>query len=281
MNRLPLKQFVPPGHHYHFAQGYFDSATPKNFHDHDFYEIFWVEEGSGRHHINHRKRPLRKGMMVFVRDSDIHALSADEGSNMRIGNLAFSRRHWDELMKRYFPAEADPMLQPHTRREFSPGHDAFLSLRRQAQRLAGQSHSRAQLDLFLLELFLLWRHTPADNPPRDIPDWLNDACREIKQPRHLEAGTSAFYRLAGRSPDHVARACRNLLGRSPTEVVNEARIDHAALLLSMSDETILDIAADCGLPNLAHFYKLFALRFGTTPRRYRLQARAITGRDKA
>ena len=31
--------------------------------------------------------------------------------------------------------------------------------------------------------------------------------------------------------------------------------------------------------NLAHFYKLFAARFGTTPRRYRMQARLIVGRN--
>ncbi|MFN6093582.1 MAG: AraC family transcriptional regulator [Verrucomicrobiota bacterium] len=39
------------------------------------------------------------------------------------------------------------------------------------------------------------------------------------------------------------------------------------------------MADECGLPNMAHFYKLFAARFGTTPRRYRIQARLIVGRD--
>jgi AraC family cel operon transcriptional repressor len=111
------------------------------------------------------------------------------------------------------------------------------------------------------------------------PDWLHTACREIRKERHLAPGLESFYRLAGRSPDHIARACRAHLGISPTEIVNAARLEHAAARLSATDDAILNIAHDCGLPNLAHFYKLFSARFGTTPRRYRMHARLIVGRD--
>ena len=280
MNRLPLKQFVPPGQHYHFAQGFFDSSVPKHFHDHDFHEVFWVEQGSGWHHINHRKRPLREGMVVWVRDTDIHALSAEEAGSMRIANLAFSKRHWEDLIKRYFPAEKDPMQGTAASREFSPGLDGLLIIKRLAQRLDTAIRSRAQLDLFLLEMMFLGRHAaPVENRSPVIADWLQAACDGIKNPKHLEVGLESFYRLAGRSPDHVARACRRQLGISPTEVVNSARLEHAATRLTASDDSILDIADECGLPNMAHFYKLFAARFGTTPRRYRIQARLIVGRD--
>lgn len=280
MNRLPLKRFVPSGQHYHYAHGFFDSPVAKNFHDHDFYEIFWVEEGEGWHHINHRRRPIREGMAVLVRDTDLHALCSTEGGTMRIANLAFSRRHWEDLVKRYFPGEKDPMRLPAGSREFPLSHEQFLALRRQSQRLNSAERSRAELDLFLLEILFLRHRSPGvENKPPVAPDWLDTACREIRKEGHLAPGLESFYRLAGRSPDHVARACRAHLGISPTEIVNAARLEHAAARLSATDDTILDIAHDCGLPNLAHFYKLFSARFGTTPRRYRMQARLIVGRD--
>jgi AraC family cel operon transcriptional repressor len=280
MNRLPLKRFVPAGHHYHFASGFFDSPVPNSFHDHDFYEIFWVEEGEGVHHINHRKRALREGMVVLVKDADIHALSAREEKTMRIANLAFSKRCWEELFKRYFPEEKDPMQLTSASREIPLRHEDFLAIRRQSQRLNSAVRSRAQLDLFLLEILFLRRHSTASETQRPmVPDWLDAACQGIKKTENLPQGLESFYRLAGRSPDHVARACRAHLGISPTEIVNAARLEHAAARLSGTDDTILDIAEDCGLPNLAHFYKLFAARFGTTPRRYRMQARLIVGRD--
>ena len=280
MNRLPLKSFVPAGHHYHFASGFFDSPVPNNFHDHDFYEIFWVEEGEGVHHINHRKRALREGMVVLVKDTDIHALSAAAEKTMRIVNLAFSKRCWEDLFKRYFPEEKDPMQLTSPSREIPLRHEDFLAIRRQSQRLNSAVRSRAQLDFFLLEILFMTRHsTVSESQRRVVPDWLDAACLGIKKTEHLPQGLESFYRLAGRSPDHVARACRAHLGISPTEIVNAARLEHAAARLSGTDNTILDIADDCGLPNLAHFYKLFAARFGTTPRRYRMQAQLIVGRN--
>lgn len=280
MNRLPLKRFVPAGQHYHYASGFFDSPVPSNFHDHDFYEIFWVEEGEGVHHINHRKRALREGMVVLVKDTDIHALSAGEEKTMRIANLAFSKRCWEDLFKRYFPEEKDPMQLSSPSREIPLRHEDFLAIRRQSQRLNSAVRSRAQLDFFLLEILFMTRHsTVSESQRRVVPDWLDAACLGIKKTEHLPQGLESFYRLAGRSPDHVARACRTHLGISPTEIVNAARLEHAAARLSGTDDTILDIADDCGLPNLAHFYKLFAARFGTTPRRYRMQAQLIVGRN--
>ncbi len=280
MNRLPLKRFVPAGQHYHYACGFFDSPVPSNFHDHDFYEIFWVEEGEGVHHINHRKRALREGMIVLVKDTDIHAISSGAEKTMRIANLAFSKRCWEDLFKRYFPEEKNPMQLSSPSREIPLRHEDFLAIRRQSQRLNSAVRSRAQLDFFLLEiLFMMRRSTVSESQRSVVPDWLDAACLGIKKTEHLPQGLESFYRLAGRSPDHVARACRTHLGISPTEIVNAARLEHAAARLSGTDDTILDIADDCGLPNLAHFYKLFAARFGTTPRRYRMQAQLIVGRN--
>ncbi|MFM8763318.1 MAG: helix-turn-helix transcriptional regulator [Spartobacteria bacterium] len=126
---------------------------------------------------------------------------------------------------------------------------------------------------------MMRRSTESESQRRVVPDWLNAACLGIKKTEHLPQGLESFYRLAGRSPDHVARACRTHLGISPTEIVNAARLEHAAARLSGSDDTILAIADDCGLPNIAHFYKLFAARFGTTPRQYRMQAQLIIGQS--
>jgi AraC family transcriptional regulator, melibiose operon regulatory protein len=45
--------------------------------------------------------------------------------------------------------------------------------------------------------------------------------------------------------------------------------------LVQTDDSVVNVALDCGFSNLSHFYKVFAGRFHTTPRRYRLRQRAI------
>ncbi len=47
------------------------------YHDHDFAEIFWFEEGEGWHLINGHKEKLSKGDMVFMRPLDAHTFFAD------------------------------------------------------------------------------------------------------------------------------------------------------------------------------------------------------------
>ena len=57
---------------------------------------------------------------------------------------------------------------------------------------------------------------------------------------------------------------------SPSAYTNERRMEYAALMLGSTDTSIENIAHDCGIENLSHFYRLFRARYGVTPRRYRL-----------
>jgi AraC-like DNA-binding protein len=65
---------------------------------------------------------------------------------------------------------------------------------------------------------------------------------------------------------------RRHLGMTGTEFVNEARLQHAARELRLSDRPIAEIALDCGYDNLGYFYRRFKARFGRPPRQYRLSA---------
>jgi AraC family cel operon transcriptional repressor len=105
--------------------------------------------------------------------------------------------------------------------------------------------------------------------PEDAPTWLIQACSDIRKPEHFSRGVEQFLRLCGRSREHVARTVRQHLHQTPTEYVNSIRMTYAQRQLEMGSQDILDIAMDCGIQNLSHFYNLFRARTGTTPRKYR------------
>ena len=63
------------------------------------------------------------------------------------------------------------------------------------------------------------------------------------------------------------------MNKSPTEYINELRVNHAARLLSDSDEKISSIAYDLNFQSLSRFYHIFHKHFGTTPANYRRRAR--------
>ncbi|MGH7145687.1 MAG: AraC family transcriptional regulator [Planctomycetota bacterium] len=109
---------------------------------------------------------------------------------------------------------------------------------------------------------------------RDCPEWLRRACEQIRDPGQFPGGTRRLAELAGRSAEHLAREARRCFGVTPTEIVNRARLSHAAGELSLSSQPILEIALGCGFASLAHFYALFRREFGLSPRQYRLKAQA-------
>ncbi|MBN2711078.1 MAG: helix-turn-helix transcriptional regulator, partial [Planctomycetes bacterium] len=88
------------------------------------------------------------------------------------------------------------------------------------------------------------------------------------------SGASGFVELCGRSPEHVARVCRQKLDLTPVEIVNRARINYARQQLTATGRSILDIAFDCGFSSVSHFYSVFKSVTGLTPRQLRLEGRS-------
>jgi AraC family cel operon transcriptional repressor len=282
IRHLHIREFVPTGKYFHLAApAHISQSKPESLHNHDFHEIFYVDRGMGSHWINGTKLPLAPGTLWLIRDTDSHALTA-EGEHVQLVNIAFGRQSWTSTLRRYFPADPDPMRLPFEARTRAMSIEEHQHLHQICRRMIPADRSRAHLEHFLIEVLWLWFRipaTPSDESP--APDWLISAVCNLTGPENLQGGTRALADLAGRTPDHVARASKKWLGKSPTAIVNEARMEFAARQLSQTDRAILDIAYDCGLANLAHFYKLFASQYGCTPRRYRLQQVRIIGHTSA
>jgi AraC family cel operon transcriptional repressor len=109
-----------------------------------------------------------------------------------------------------------------------------------------------------------------------LPGWFDEAMMKLAgSPELLHGGVPALAKVAGYSREHVNRVARKATGLTATDLINSVRLERAAALLRMSSKSLLDIAGECGLPNVGHFYRLFHRRFGTTPHRYRQHHQAL------
>ena len=80
--------------------------------------------------------------------------------------------------------------------------------------------------------------------------------------------------LSGYTPEYLCKIFRKHLGRTPTEFVNELRINYAARMLADSDESIAELAYRLNLQSLSRFYHLFRNQYSCTPAEYRRRAHA-------
>jgi AraC family transcriptional regulator len=78
---------------------------------------------------------------------------------------------------------------------------------------------------------------------------------------------------ASLSPAHLQRTFRALVGETPRGYVERLRLERAAFRLLIHNETLLDIALDCGFQSHETFTRAFQRRFGMPPSSYRTWVR--------
>ena len=108
----------------------------------------------------------------------------------------------------------------------------------------------------------------------DAPEWLESLCEKMRTPENFIPGLKRMQQLSGYTPEYLCKIFRKHLGRTPTEFVNELRINYAARMLADSNESIAELAYRLNIQSLSRFYHLFRNQYSCTPAEYRRRAHA-------
>ncbi|MBP1806101.1 AraC family transcriptional regulator [Rubellimicrobium aerolatum] len=253
-------------------------SRPPGLHDHDFFELLWVQNGTLRHHTATDRRDLPEGTLLFLRPEHAHALQG-RGEDTLVVSVTLHPDLIDALPARHPSLNGHlfwgpaPAILPRDIRQRTELNQAALRLERGPRdALAAEG--------FLLPL--LASLTAEDVPlPPDAPDWLRAACLAAQRPEVFREGAAGFVRAAGRAHPHVSRSAQRWLGQTPTDHVNARRMAHAARRLAGTEDPLPEIAAEIGLDNLSHFHRLFREAHGLTPAAYRRRhQRDVTQPDR-
>ena len=269
-----LDSYISQDEAFHCTRKALEERPPPFLHRHDYFELFLVEHGATMHLINGRSELLERGALVFIRPDDAHAFQAVAGSECRIINLMFrvetaeflAARYGAELGSRFFWS-TDPV--PETHRLIGPRMERAVN---SALELQTSRRSLSRVEQYLL--YVMTRVVDFSQAlPKNAPGWLVTACAAARDPDVFAGGVPAFVKVAGRGHEHVCRTVRRHLGLSPSAYLNRIRMEYAAMRLGATESAVEEIAIECGIENLSHFYKLFREHYGTTPRRYRIRHR--------
>lgn len=246
-------------------------------HDHDYPEVFWISTGAMVHEVNGTRSVLRRGRLVFIRPADCHRFEGAEPEGGTVCNLAVRAELLADARERYFSAVQGAWWHAAALPlglELAAAELRTLDLwARELARTRTLGH--ADSHRFLLNLFHLLHERDTPECREREPAWLADARQALSDPQKLARGVPELVRLAGCSPEHLARTVRRVHGTTPTELVNQQRLDWAAVELQFSSREIASIALAAGFESLSHFYHLFRRQHGVTPRQFRLRTRAL------
>jgi len=249
----------------HLTRATLKTARPRRLHDHDFFEVFWVQNGRVRHHLPDSAEILSEGDIGFISPGQPHGLQG-RGSDALIVSICFH------------PALVDALAfhHPTVRGHLFWADSGYVRRHRGIRELAALNHAAVQLerstcDTLAAEAFLLplCADLTAEAFPENVPHWLSAACIAARDPAVFRDGSAGLVAQTGKAHPHVSRMMRKYLGQTPSDYVNGIRMNYAARVLTTDDLSISAIAADCGIPNMSHFHKLFRAAHGMTPLQYR------------
>ena len=272
---LHLSDYLTAGEAFHFARSTRPVRSRAPVHNHDFYELFWIDAGCAVHHVNGQTAIMTPGTVCFIRPNDTHALQA-RGGDMAITNIAFRSETAEHLFNRHGAVLSGHSFWASTDLpdELVLGPSQARALSAWAHRLDASGRGQLALDAFLLALLgLLLHDDPLPPGAESGPSWLAESCRALTRPSVLRQGVRGFVAVSGLDPSHVSRVCSRHVGKPPSVLVTEARMALAARLLATTNDPIVQIAMDVGLENISHFYALFRAHHGITPRAYRIKNR--------
>jgi AraC family cel operon transcriptional repressor len=243
-------------------------------HCHDYYEIFLVDRGEAEHRINGIKQRISTGFLCFIRPQDEHYYD-NISEDFRIINIVVP----ENIIAALFAYLGDTYkkerllsspIPPSTNLDFTELTDLIRELEKVIlyKKIKNESFE-AVYRITIFNMMVTYFPVNKLTASGQMPQWLRLLSLEMLKKENLAKGLPALYKLSGKSQEHLARSCRKYLNKTPSQLVNDIRLEHSAKLLATTNSPIIEISGDCGFESLSYFYHRFKEHYGMSPREFR------------
>ena len=283
MTKLLKKHVFPSYSFYSRCTILSEGAGQSTPHTHDFYEVFIVEEGPLRHHINDTCEILHPDTLVLIHPEDRHSFSCVDKKKACFFNLAFDERLYRQA--RNLAIQCAPTIRQATlSKTVTLPHQLSRLLLRRMKWLQDMSTpvpeevQQTEGTTLLADILVLCA-LGAGNAYA-IPYWLRKACWAMYERENMAGGIPRLVQLCGKTQEHITRSMKKYMHTSPSAYINTIRLEWVAQALTSTERPVLEIMLDAGYQNTSYFNKLFKAKYHMSPCKYRAEAMTILGKSE-
>lgn len=257
-----------------------------NMHWHKEIEIIFFEKGSFMFSRDSVDYVVEGPAMAFIDPGTLHSVMLRKGqreSALLFDCKMLSYEWYDESQSIFM----EPLIQQKLKLPtmLTPEDEIWPEVLAAYKKVLAESDkenamSKLRIKLYLTELLsLLYENnylTPVAKVEAPVSEQLENTKKVVsyvKEHYNKRITVSEVADHVGMSEQYFCRYFKKNMGKTLTEYINEIRVNKAAVMLSNTDEKVIDIAIQCGYDNISYFIKRFKVVKGITPQEYRKEAR--------
>ena len=253
----------------------------EEIHDHDFVEMVYIIEGTGRHYINDEEFDIKAGNLLFVNYGCTHAFLVDDqlvAYNLMIRVDYFIKNMIKDNNLFYMLAltSFEKIQQelndksPLVFFDYSEREEIFnlfrnIEIELSQEELGKSSILDSYINIILCKVFrkIFMKNIRQELLiPQEIIDYISEHFNEKLSLGELSQ--KCFY-----SPAYFSRLFKKTFNMSFTDYIMDIRLKRCCELLKDSNYTIEKIMEECGFFDKNTFYERFKNKYGCTPSEYR------------
>ncbi|MGM1057741.1 helix-turn-helix domain-containing protein [Saccharothrix sp. Mg75] len=256
-----------------FAVGTFDTIGPMSRasfpHRHTFHEIVYVTGGTGAHVVDLARWELEPPHLCVIAPGQVHhwdgARDLDGFVVLFTDDFLLDHPADRDLLRRL---SARPWL---TLDDPGPIGRLVAELDEEHRRGGEESVLRALLHVLVVRATRL-PATPAASPS-PTGAVAGEFARLLGRVERGTWSVRAYAERIGVTPGHLTEAVKAATGRTPSQLVREARVREAKRLLARTDLSVRQVAGRVGFGDPAYFCRFFRRETGTSPGGFRRSQR--------
>ena len=254
-------------------------------HWHNDMEIIYIKKGTGAINVDLVPYKVSAGDIIVVPPGQLHAIEQLDEHSMEYENIIF---HPSLLISRKSDVTTSEFLQPLMSGKitvptvFTPVYPYFRDVAAPIDacdeicRTMPQGYElyiKSQLFQFFFILNNRCRNLCAPKEPRRTLEKMKIVLKYIENNYMHKITIAEIAAAVDFSESHFMRYFKDTMGTTFVDYLKDYRLTMASRLLTTSDSSILDIAAETGFDNLSYFNRAFKNKYHTTPRQFRKESR--------
>lgn len=249
-----------------------NSANDEFVHNHSYYELFYISEGSILHEINGTRTGLSIGDAVLIAPGCAHTFRRISGK---------SCTHRDTMISPDLFAACCAFIYPDLPKTLDRNRYIAFKIPKASMELHEKNmlayimsddiSRRMKFEKFLVVSLLGYTIISPDAGDLASNDFRAMCISVIGELFSHHNAVQLIYSALRFNKSYLSKKFKDTFGVTLTDYVNDLKIKHAAYLLSVTEYTIPTVCDMVGIDSVPYFHKLYKEYFGTTPRKSKEQ----------